>query len=168
MNINLSCNGRDDGSVTHEVLNQKGTSVAATCWQLLIALQPPRDEWFPMGHRTLKDLDTLSEVDEKIIPAIAELEDPLVMSSRLKKLMARREAAKGSWEPKQKKAVEEGNVPLPSEEPKRSGALFFSKYKLRFSADEDTGETVASRLKRHFNKHCIRFDNIVKAKARKR
>ena len=62
----------------------------------------------------------------------------------------------------------EGNVPLPSEEPKRSGALFFSKYKLRFSADEDTGETVASRLKRHFNKHCIRFDNIVKAKARKR
>ena len=82
--------------------------------------------------------------------------------------MARREAAKGSWEPKQKKAVEEENVPLPSEEPKRSGALFFSRYKLRFSADEDTGETVAIRLKCHLNKHCIRFDNIVKAKARKR
>ena len=27
---------------------------------------------------------------------------------------------------------------------------------------------MASRLKRHLNKHCIRFDNIVKAKARKR
>ena len=69
----------------------------------------------PHGAQNTQDLETLSEVDEKIIPAIAELEDPLVMSSRLKKLMARREAAKGSWEPKQKKAVEEENVPLPSE-----------------------------------------------------
>ena len=156
--IDLSCNSRDDGSVTHEELESEGDLGSGDMLRLLIALQPPRDERLPMGHRTLKDLETLSEVDEKIIPAIAELEDPLVMSSRLKKLMARREAAKGSWEPKQKKAVEEENVPLPSEEPKRSGALFFSRYKLRFSADRDTGETVASRLKRHLNKHCIRFD----------
>ena len=57
-------------------------------------------------------------------------------------------------------------APLPSEELKRSGALFCSRYKLRFSADEDTGETVVSRLKRQLNKHCIRFDNILKTKAR--
>ena len=51
-----------------------GTSVAATCWQMLIALQLPRHECFLMRHRTPRDFETLSEVDETIIPAIAELE----------------------------------------------------------------------------------------------
>ena len=42
-----------------------------------------------MGCRTLEDLENVSElqVDEKIIPAIADLDTPLVMSSRLKKLI---------------------------------------------------------------------------------
>ena len=51
-----------------------GTSVAATCWQMLIALQLPRHECFLMRHRTPRDFETLSKVDETIIPAIAELE----------------------------------------------------------------------------------------------
>ena len=121
-----------------------------------------------MGYRTLEDLKNVSEVqvDEKIIPAIADLDIPLVMSSRLKKLSKSiREAAKVSWDLRREGAVEDEDAPLPSEELKRSGALFFSRYKLRFSADEDTGETVVSRLKRQLNKHCIRFDNILKTKA---
>ena len=65
-----------------------------------------------------------AQVDEKIIPAIADLDVPLVVNSRQKL--------------------------------KRSGSLFFSRYKLRFSADEDAGETVVRRVKRQLNKHCIR------------
>ena len=123
-----------------------------------------------MGCRTLEDLENVSEaqVDEKIIPAITDLDVPLVISSRLKKLIkAIREAAKVSWDRKRKGTVEDEDVPLPSDELKRSGSLFFSRYKLRFSADEDAGETVVSRLKRQLNKHCIRFENILKTKTRK-
>ena len=42
-----------------------------------------------MGYRTLEDLKNMSEVqvDEKIIPAIADLEVTLVMGSRLRKLI---------------------------------------------------------------------------------
>ena len=123
-----------------------------------------------MRYRTLEDLENVSEaqVDEKIIPAITDLDVPLVTSSRLKKLIkAIREAAKVSWDRKRKGTVEDEDVPLPSEELKRSGSLFFSRYKLRFSADEDAGETVVSRLKRQLNKHCIRFENILKTKTRK-
>ncbi len=123
-----------------------------------------------MGCRTLEDLENLSEaqVDDKIIPAITDLDIPLVMSSRLKKLIkAIREAARVSWDRKRKGTVEDEDVPLPSEELKRLESLFFSRYKLRFSADEDAGETVVSRLKRQLNKHCIRFENILKTKTRK-
>ena len=49
----------------------------------------------------------------------------------------------------------------------RARSLFFSRYKLRFSADEDAGRTVVRRLKRQLNKHCIRFENILKTKTRK-
>ena len=63
--------------------------------------------------------------------------------------------------------MEDEDVPLPSEELKRSGALFSSRYKLLFSADEDAGETVVSRLKHQLNKHCIRLENILKTKTRK-
>ena len=125
------------------------TWLAATCWRLLIALQLPRDDCCLMRYRTLEDLENVSEaqVDEKIIPAITDLDVPLVISSRLKKLIkAIREAAKVSWDRKRKGTVEDEDVPLPSEELKRSGSLFFSRYKLRFSADEDAGRTVVRRL----------------------
>ena len=59
------------------------------------------------------------------------------------------------------------DVPLPSKALKRSGALFSARYRLRFPADEDAGETVTSCLKRHLDKHCIRFDNILRTKARR-
>ena len=87
-----------------------------------------------MGCRRLEDLENVSEmqVDEKIIPAVKDLDVPLVMGSRLKKLIKSiQEAAKVSWKRKRKGTVEEENVPLPSEELKRSGSLFFSRYKLR-------------------------------------
>ena len=77
-----------------------------------------------MGYRTLEDLENVSEaqVDEKIIPAITDLDVPLVISSRLKKLIkAIREAAKVSWDRKRKGTVEDEDVPLPSEELKRVG-----------------------------------------------
>ena len=138
---------------------QMRTWLATTCWRLLVALQLPRDDCCLMGCRILEDLEIVSEeqVDEKIIPAIADLDVPLVTSSRLKKaIKAIREGARVSWERNRRVTVEDQNVPLPSEELKRSGSLFFSRYKLRFSADEDAGETVVRRVKRQLNKHCIR------------
>ena len=77
-----------------------------------------------------------------------------------------REAAR-SRETERKGTKEDEDVPLPSEELKRSGSLLFSRYKLRFSADEDAGRTVVRRLKRQLNKHCIRFENILETKTRK-
>ena len=102
-----------------------------------------------MRCTTREDRENLSEaqVDDKIIPAITDLDIPLVMSSRLKKLIkAIREAAKVSWDLKRKGTVEDEDVPLPSEELKRLESLLLSRYKLRFSANEDAGETVVSRL----------------------
>ena len=63
-----------------------------------------------MGCRTLEDLENVSEVqvDEKIIPAIADLDVPLVMGSRLKKLIkATQGAAKVPWDRKREGAVED-------------------------------------------------------------
>ena len=74
-----------------------------------------------MGHRTFEDLKSMSEVqlNEKIIPTIADLEDTLVMGNRLKKLIKlRRESAEVSWDPKRKEAVEDEDVPSPSEKPR--------------------------------------------------
>ena len=122
-----------------------------------------------MGCRTLEDLENLSEaqVEDKIIPAITDLDTPLVMGSRLKKLIkAIRKAAEVSWERKRKITAEDEDVPLPSEELRRVESLPSSKYKLRFSTDEDARETVVSRLKRQLDKHCIRFENILKTKIR--
>ena len=67
---------------------QMRTWLAATCGRMLVALQLPRDDCCLMGCRTLEDLENVSEaqVDEKIIPAIADLGVPLVTSSRLKRL----------------------------------------------------------------------------------
>ena len=96
---------------------QMRTWSAATCWRMLVALQLPRDDCCLMGCRTLEDLENVSEaqVDEKIIPAIADLGVPLVTSSRLKKLIkATREAARVSWDRDRKGTVEDENVPLPS------------------------------------------------------
>ena len=50
---------------------------------------------------TLEDLENVSEVqvDEEIIPAIADLGVPLVMGSRLAKLIkATQKAARASWD----------------------------------------------------------------------
>ena len=93
-----------------------------------------------MGCGTLEDLENVAkaQVEDKSIPAITDLDTPLVMSSRLEKLIkAIRGAAEVSWDQKRKGTVEDEDVPLPSEEPKRLESLLFSRYKLRFSADED-------------------------------
>ena len=108
-----------------------------------------------------------AQVDEKIIPAITDLDFPLVMSSRPKLIKTLRETVKVSWDQERKETVEDEDVPLPSKVPKRLGALFFGRHKLRFSADEGAGGTVVRRLKRQLNKHCIRFENILETKTRK-
>ena len=118
-----------------------------------------------MGYRTREDLETWSgaQVDDKIIPGITDLDIPLVTSSRLKRLIiAIREAAKVSADRKQKGTVRGEDVPLPSEELRRLESLLFSKYRLRFSENEDAGGTMVSRLKRQFNRHCIRTESILK------
>ena len=87
------------------------TWLAATYWRLLIALQLPRDDCCLMGYRALEDPENVSEaqLNEKIIPAITDLDVPLVTSSRPKKLIkAIREAARShgaeiggeQWKPK--------------------------------------------------------------------
>ena len=63
--------------------------------------------------------------------------------------------------------MEDELVPLPLKELKRLASLLFNRYELRISAEEDAGETVVSRLKRQLNKHCIRFENILKTKTKK-
>ena len=121
---------------------QRKTWAAAACWQLLIALQFPRDECFFMGRRTPRDLETLTEADEKIIPDITGLDVPLVMGNRLREpiIKAIQETAEVSWDRKQKGSVKDEDVPLPSEELRRLESLFFNRYKLRIPAGEDTGE----------------------------
>ena len=110
-----------------------------------------------MGYSALEVLENVSEaqVDEKIFPAIADLDVPL----------ATRRGNKVSWDLKRRGAVEE--VPLQSAELKRSGALLCSRYELRFSADKDAVGTVVSRLERQLNRHCIRLDNIPETKTRR-
>ena len=63
--------------------------------------------------------------------------------------------------------VDEDAPPLAIGELKRLESLLFNSYKLCISAEEDAGETVLSRLKRQLNKHCSRFENILKNKTRK-
>ena len=50
-----------------------------------------------VGCRTVEDLENVSEaqVDEEIIPAIADLDVPLVMGSRLKELIDNTGGSKG-------------------------------------------------------------------------
>ena len=134
---------------------------------MLSALQLPRDDCCFMGYSTLEDLENVSEaqVDEKIIPAIADLDVPLVTNSQQKLIKAIRKAAKVSWDLKRKGAVED--VPLPSEELKRSGALCFQQVQTALLRSQDAVETVVSRLKRQLTKHCIRLVNIPRTKARK-
>ena len=63
--------------------------------------------------------------------------------------------------------MEDEDVPLPLEDLKRLESPLFNRYQLCISAEEDAGETVVSRLKRQLNKHCIRFENILKTKTKK-
>ena len=103
-----------------------------------------------MGCKKLEDLEDLSEpqVEDKIIPAITQLDTPLVMGSRLKKLIkAIREAAEVSWERKRKITAEDEDVPLPSEELRRVEVSPFQQAQAALLTDEDARETVVSRLK---------------------
>ena len=139
-------------------------------WKTKMSPYHQRDDCCLMGCRTLEGLENVSEaqVDEESIPAIADLGVPLVTSSRLKKLFkAIREGARVSWGRDRRGTVEDENVPLSSVELKRSRSLFFSRYKPRFSANEDAGETVVKRLRRQLNKHCIVFENIMETRTRK-
>ena len=75
-----------------------------------------------MGCRTLEDLENVTElqVDEKIIPAIEDLDTPLVMSSRLKKLIKTiQEASKVSLGFEHAEVLHDEEIPLAAEELKR-------------------------------------------------
>ena len=122
-----------------------------------------------MRCTTLVNREDPSEAqgDNKIIPAITDLNISSAMSSRMKKpIKAIREAAKVSWDLKRRGTVEDEDAPLPSES-KRLGSLLFRRYKPRSSANADAGETVVSRSKRQLNRHCIKCENILKTKTRR-
>ena len=90
------------------------------------------------------------QADEKIILAIADLDVPLIMGSRLKKLIkAIQEAAKSSWDWKREGAKK---TRMLSYHLKNWSAWW---YKLRIPAKENAGETVVSRLERQLSKHHI-------------
>ena len=129
-----------------------------------------RDDCCLMGCRTLEGLENVSEaqVDEESIPAIADLGVPLVTKQQTEEaVQGIREGARVSWGRDRRGTVVDENVPLPSVELKRSRSLFFSRYKPRFSANEDAGETMVKRLRRQLNKHCIVFENIMETRTRK-
>ena len=65
-------------------------------WRLLSARQIPRDDCCFMGYSTLEVLGDVSEaqVDEKIIPVIADLDVPLVTNNQQKLIQAIREATR--------------------------------------------------------------------------
>ena len=72
-----------------------------------------------MGCRTLEDLGNVTElqVDEKIVPAIANLDTPVVMSSRLKKLIKTVQGtSKVSLVYEHAEEKQSEDTPLPSEE----------------------------------------------------
>ena len=107
------------------------------------------------------------QVDEGIIPVIADLDVPLVMGSRPKKLIkATQETAMVSWDRKRKGSVEDEDVPLPSERVKSLEALLLCRYNLRIPAGEDAGETAVNRSKRQLNKHCIKLEGILRTETR--
>ena len=95
-----------------------------------------------MGYRTLEDLKERGRGTggRENHPSHLRLGHSTGHGSRLKKLnKSIRETARVSGDLRREGAVEDEDAPLPSKELKRSGALFFSKDKLRFSADEDAG-----------------------------
>ena len=106
------------------------------------------------GVQNARDLESMSvvQVDKGILPAIADLDVPLVMESRLKKLIkAIQEAARVSWDYKREEAMRGENVPLPSDELMRLEILFFSINELRIPVDENTDESVGTRSKRQLS-----------------
>ncbi len=123
-----------------------------------------------MRCTTLVNREDPSEAqgDNKIIPAITDLNISSAMSSRMKELIkAIRDAAKVSWDLKRRGTVEDEDAPLPSRKSKRLGSLLYSRYRLRSSANADAGKTVVSRSKRQLNRHCIKCENILKTKTRR-
>ena len=119
---------------------------AIRCRMVLILIMAP------VVVMTLEDNEDVSEMqaDEKIILAIADLDVPLIMGSRLKKLIkAIQEAAKSSWDWKREGAKK---TRMLSYHLKNWSAWW---YKLRIPAEENAGETVVSRLERQLSKHHI-------------
>ena len=72
-----------------------------------------------------------------------------------------------SWDRKKRGVVDDEDTPLPGPELRRLEALFYTRYKIRVSAEEDAGETVVSKLKRQLDKHTLRFEHVLKTKTRK-
>ena len=123
-----------------------------------------------VGCRILEDLEKISEsaVDDKLIPAIENLQQPILQASRLKKLIAAVvQASALSWDKKKRGIVEDEDTPLPAPELRRLEALFWARHKIRIAAEEDAGETVVSRLKRQLDKSTLRFEQVLKTKTRK-
>ena len=161
--------------------------VAAICLRLLIALLLQKDALViykrlaekasldlrvstlvasTIGCRTLEGLENTSEVqaDERIIPAITDLDVPLVMGSRLKEpIKAIQETARVSRGKEHEGAVEDEDGPQAYEELKCLGILLVRRHKPRIPVDKDADGTVVSRLVHQRSKHCTRFENILKA-----
>ena len=98
-----------------------------------------------VGCRILEDLEKISEsaVDDKLIPAIENLAQPILQTSRLKKLIAAVvQSSALFWDKKKRGIVEDEDTPLPATELRRLEALFWARHRIKIAAEEDAGETV--------------------------
>ena len=103
-----------------------------------------------------------AQADEETIPAIADLDVPLVMGSRPKELIKRYRRQQGFRGTRSGRALWKiGCPPFAIGRFEVLESLLFNSYELCISAEGDAGET-ASRSKRQLNKHRIRFENILK------
>ena len=102
----LICNGRDEGSVTHEVLDSEEDLGSGGMLAAADRTPASKERLVPHGAQSIRRSQEHSEVqlNEKIIPTIADLKVTLVMGSRLRKLTkSGRESAEVSWDPNRKK-----------------------------------------------------------------
>ena len=67
-----------------------------------------------MGYRTLEDLKNMSEVqvDDKIIPAIADLDIPLVLGCKVENTRGSRELVRGTGRRQIIPAITDLDIPL--------------------------------------------------------
>ena len=114
----------------------------------------------------MTSVDPEAQINDRSIPAIAELDIPLVMGSRPKKLnKAIQEAARVPCDRMREGPVGEEDAPLPST--KVNEALLCGRHNLHTPADEDAEEIVANRLKPQLSRHCIRFEDILRTEVRR-